>query len=231
VRREVEVDTKLADLYGHLGATNARLDSNKLSLARYAGIRPVYVTKTRREVKESASELAATVAGMLADGKIPRWEEERARETLADRERLLGEHAAIRAEMEPLNAEYDAKPWSRFFLVQNQGGHIHSSMACSTCHPTTSFGWLPTLSGLHEADAVAEHGPLLCTVCFPSAPVEWTLGPEKKEDPDRCPGSGQYATGGQPGRRYKPCNVCGQSMGVTSTGKTRTHKKPKEAKV
>src|SRR6185369_10664798 len=56
------------------------------------------------------------------------------------------------------------------------GGHIHSSMRCSTCRFDTEFGWLPTLSGLTEAEAVAAHGAILCTVCYPTAPVEWTGG-------------------------------------------------------
>lgn len=78
-----------------------------------------------------------------------------------------------------LDAEYEG--WSRFFIVKNTNGHIHSSMDCSTCYPTTVFGWLPQLSGLTEADAVEEWGGILCSVCFPSAPVEWTEGTNKKE--------------------------------------------------
>ena len=69
--------------------------------------------------------------------------------------------------------------WSRFFIVRNHGGHIHSSLACSTCRPTTEFGWTPELSGLDEAHAVAAYGAILCTVCFPSAPVEFTSGVSK----------------------------------------------------
>ena len=38
------------------------------------------------------------------------------------------------------------------------------------------YGWLPKLSGMTEAEAVEEHGPALCSVCFPSAPVEWQGG-------------------------------------------------------
>lgn len=75
--------------------------------------------------------------------------------------------------------------WSRFFLVTNVNGHIHSSMACSTCFPTTEFAWLPTLSGLTEADAVAEQGEILCSVCFPSAPVAWTNGVSKATQAER----------------------------------------------
>ena len=79
------------------------------------------------------------------------------------------EQAAILAEIAPLDAIFRAERWSRFFVVQ--AGHVHSSMACATCYPTTVFGWLPELSGDTEAVAVEAWGERMCTVCFPSAPV------------------------------------------------------------
>lgn len=78
----------------------------------------------------------------------------------------------IREEIDTLEMAYTG--WSRFFLVTSSQGHIHSSMRCHTCRPTTTFGWLPELSGLTEDAAVEAHGPALCTECFKSAPVEWT---------------------------------------------------------
>lgn len=78
----------------------------------------------------------------------------------------------VRREIEPLDAEYERRGrWSRFFLVLNGNGHCHSSRGCSTCFPTTQFGWVYTLSGHTEDEAVAEYGEKMCTVCFPSAPV------------------------------------------------------------
>lgn len=76
-------------------------------------------------------------------------------------------------EVYALNAQYTG--WSRFFLVTSSQGHVHSSMACTTCRPTTEYGWLPELSGQTEDEAVKALGPNLCTVCFSSAPVE-TVG-------------------------------------------------------
>ena len=64
--------------------------------------------------------------------------------------------------------------WSRFYLVRASNGHIHSSMSCTTCFPTTEYGWLVDVSGLTEAEAVAAHGERLCTICYPSAPSAWT---------------------------------------------------------
>ena len=69
--------------------------------------------------------------------------------------------------------------WVRFWLVLNTNGHIHRGTNCSTCFPTTEFDLLPELSGLTEAEAVDAHGAILCTVCFPTAPVEWTNGKSK----------------------------------------------------
>jgi hypothetical protein len=85
----------------------------------------------------------------------------------------------ILAEIAKLDAIYNAAPWSRFFLVTNNNGHIHSNMNCGTCYSTTRFAWNPELSGKSEADAVAELGEILCSVCFPSAPVAWTAGISK----------------------------------------------------
>lgn len=79
---------------------------------------------------------------------------------------------AARTFYEATAAEYEG--WSRFFLVRASNGHIHSSMSCSTCFPTTEYGWLVDVSGLTEAEAVAVHGERLCTVCYPSAPSAWT---------------------------------------------------------
>ena len=75
-----------------------------------------------------------------------------------------------------IDSEYQARRWSRFFLVTSSSGHIHSSMCCSTCNKgrkATTFALLPELSGRDEKAAVEKLGPALCSVCFPSAPVEF----------------------------------------------------------
>lgn len=145
---------------------------------------------------------------------------------------------AASATIEAGNEEFSRRGgWSRFFLVT--GGHIHSSMNCSTCNKNgalTSFGWLPSLSGLTEADAVKEHGAILCTVCFPSAPVEWTNQHEldaAAKAASQCPGAGTWDwekaakdAGKKPqyGRRYQTCPHCNQLISITSRGKLRAHK-------
>lgn len=130
------------------------------------------------------------------------------------------------------------KGWSRFFLVH--GGHIHSSMDCSTCNnglTPTQFGWLPQLSGLNEVDAVAEQGAILCTVCFPMAPVEYTnkydLEAEAKAAA-RCAGSGTRAvwveqTDARRGHWSHTCPVCGEWATLTPSNNYRAHSTPVKA--
>lgn len=138
------------------------------------------------------------------------------------------EASNILAETRPYEAEYRRRPWSRFFLVNNSGGHIHSSTHCSTCFPTTRFGWLPEFSGQTEAEAVAKHGAILCTVCYPTAPVEWT----DRRDDSVCEGSGDYYDHEQPHRvgyysgNWATCQGCKTRQTVTKAGKIRKHKKP-----
>lgn len=135
--------------------------------------------------------------------------------------------AALREEAAPLRQaalDYDKanyEGWNRFFLVK----HIHNTQHCSSFRPTTRVGWLPNVSGLTEAEAVAEHGATLCTICFPSAPVELTT---PKVDESVCTG---HADPTQPKRtgfysgNWATCSECGERVTITSTGKLRKHKK------
>lgn len=73
--------------------------------------------------------------------------------------------------------------WTRFWIVINSNGHIHSSTSCTTCFPTTQYGWLPNLSGSTDAEVVELAGMSACTICFPDAPVEFRNRPSQIEDP------------------------------------------------
>ena len=117
--------------------------------------------------------------------------------------------------------------WTRFYLVE----HIHNSRACHTLRPTTRIGWLPNVSGLTEAEAVKEHGATLCTVCFPSAPVELTT---KQADPSVCTGSGKFVNRDLPNRlgfytgNWGTCPDCGERVTIVGSNgvKLRKHKNP-----
>lgn len=124
--------------------------------------------------------------------------------------------------------------WSRFFVVQ--AGHIHSSMNCQTCNngrTPTRFGWNPELSGLTEADAVAKLGPSLCTVCFPSAPVEWTVG--HRQTAEEAAVAGMCVN--RDGVNYRhhgnstsgDCEVCGARGVTATTGGLRKHPHARQA--
>lgn len=220
LRREVEVDTKLAELWNAADKLRDRMHSTKVSIARAVGIKPYY-QGGRYVVTNTVAELLELAVAKLANLDDRPWDQRHLQETVDKYAALKAELDANQIEASPLEQEYDNAQWSRFFLVQNANGHIHSSMNCSSCNMRTRFGWLPTLSGLTEKDAVEEHGPRLCSICYPSAPVEWTLG-LPKNDENTCPGSGKVVEGV---RRYRECPDCHKVINVLSGGRLRKHKK------
>lgn len=123
--------------------------------------------------------------------------------------------------------------WSRFWCVPN--GHIHRTMSCSTCNKMgnrTRFYLAHEVSGMDEAAAVNAQGPVLCTVCFPTAPLNWTNGLDeaaKAKKAAQCPGSGRYYDSNLPHEsrrmaKWATCPECGDRPAMTSTGKLRAHK-------
>ena len=161
VRHEVEVDVRIAKKYeDYVLAVNVFRNELKTTAFIIGAYRDASLT-------ECVDTLEARKDGMSA-GAVAR-SERYIRSTEEARERVEAANAAL------IEADKEYEGWTRFFLVP--GGHIHSTRSCSSCNKRgaiTSFSWLPELSGLTEADAVTAHGSVLCTVCFPSAPVEWT---------------------------------------------------------
>lgn len=230
--REQLIDSLLAAIWSERSAAFAKLETLRVALHQDLGIRPTYVRRVRT-YPMGLDEVLALVTEVLADSDsnlavihgYARPNAERHVAQVAEARQTIARCADEAAAGE---VEFAARRWSRFFLVTSSGGgHIHSSMNCSTCRMTTAFSWLPELSGLTEADAVAAHGPLLCTVCYPTAPLAWTQGIEKPADPDKCPGSGTREHDSSGLRYYSPrakCNHCHKTTSVTSTGKLRGHK-------
>lgn len=67
----------------------------------------------------------------------------------------------------PYDAEYIRRGrWSRVYLVDNSGGHVHRTMACDTTYQTTRFIWLPEYSGKPDAEVISDAGALTCLTCF-----------------------------------------------------------------
>lgn len=144
-----------------------------------------------------------------------------ASDLLAKLDAARAQLADIEAQADALEATYAEHRWSRFFIVVSSDGHIHSSRSCSTCRFTTVYGWLPKLSGLTEAEAVADQGPLLCSVCFPSAPAEWTRGrPAQTAEEAAADGKCINRVGDNyrwlGGAHYGDCPTCG-ARGVAAT--------------
>ena len=235
----VQIDTELADASEAHAKLAARLAGVLQSIHRIVGDEPGHVYRGRRRVQlPYALTDAQALEVARRDGAVKSYDQYSLDRQLAAHDELVVAVQVQAARIAKCNAAFrDAGGWSRFFLVQ--GGHIHSSMSCSTCNngeSLTQFGWLPALSGLTEAEAVAEHGAILCTVCFPSAPVEWTNGRELEAEAKKaaqCAGSGTYDweqaardRGEKPryGRRYQTCPHCEQTISITSTGKLRAHK-------
>lgn len=161
-----EVDTWIADLEQAAAKTRGQMNSVADRIMRAAGATP---DRSRRGEITSwdMSFVDATDALPIDHHLLAKWEA--LSETLDNQVNGLVELRAIYAEHQ----------WSRFFLVSNSNGHIHSSMSCGTCFPTTRYRWVTSLSGQTEAEAVEELGEILCSICYPSAPVAWTDGESK----------------------------------------------------
>lgn len=121
-------------------------------------------------------------AKKLTDDRMPTYAVElqprieQARRTVAECEEA----------MRPLNAEYDRRDgWTRAWLVLNTSGHVHRTMDCRTCFPSTQFAWLTNLSGHDETEIVELAGKAACTECYPSAPVETRNRPSRIKTPEQ----------------------------------------------
>jgi hypothetical protein len=172
MRYEQEVDTKLAALLEAHVRVERDLDHAEWTLHTVAGDRK-RPDPTRPKVDVWGLTDREAIAKLTADPKL--WARGiTASEALKEWNAAVLAYRASQAAIEAQEALYTG--WSRFFLVLNPDGHIHSSRSCSTCVWTTRFGWLPDVSGLTEVEAVAAHGKRLCTVCFPSAPTDWCEG-------------------------------------------------------
>jgi hypothetical protein len=158
---KVRIDAEIAEAYGVMADLSRKLWTLSARICDAAKCRGVEYARSAFIAGEIGKQ------GSLYHKFYSSWFEQ------YDAMRIALDEA--QAEYQSRNANYGG--WSRFFLVR--GGHIHSSLSCPTCNRNgsmTIFQWLTDLSGLTEGDAVAEYGAVLCTVCFPSAPVEYTNG-------------------------------------------------------
>lgn len=170
MRHEVEVDERIAARYEAFVRAQLAEQHEDVHVRHVAGQKQVYEFGRQPYWNGTLQEAVDVVTargdqyqvsyGAKASDVLAKWDA--AHEATGDRW----------AEWQDAEQEYGG--WSRFYLVVD--GHIHRSLRCSTCYDTTRFGWLTELSGLTEVEAVAEYGAVLCSVCYPSAPVEYVGG-------------------------------------------------------
>ena len=162
-------DTKLAKLYFDLARAQHTAGYQHERIIRSAG---VVTRRWGKETKRGWGSEEEYFSFNEAVAILSKREDRDSSIYLAEYDQTIALIEATEEAIEEAESEYTG--WSRFFVVTSSQGHIHSSMRCTSCYRTTTYGWLPELSGKTEAEAVAAHGPALCTVCFPSAPVEDT---------------------------------------------------------
>jgi len=88
-----------------------------------------------------------------------------------DYEIALEDKNAVLQVVKDLDAQYEG--WNRCFWVQNSNGHIHKSMDCVSCYPSTRFAWLPDWSDRDEMEIIKAAGEKACSICYPNAPSEY----------------------------------------------------------
>ena len=234
----------------------------------YHGARGVAVVYVRPDAVVEGNGYHTPVASLSLLGLKPLTPDEVVEAVVARRPGTYGLESAVarfeaagssltdaRLAVEEVDEEYRSRPWSRYWLVSTSNGHIHRSTHCSTCNrrgKPTGFSLVPYLSGSTAADAVADLGPALCSVCFPEAPVEdreqstiparlavvlreegseafkrarqQAVEASKAKATARCSGSGEQGRIGRHG--YVACTVCGWSC-RSASGRVSAHRRPR----
>jgi hypothetical protein len=106
----------------------------------------------------------------------------RAHYTPYDESDVAEAFTALRAAIEaylPLEAEYERRPWQRYWHVTNANGHIHTSQSCTSCFYDTQYAWRTDLSGLTDVEVVEREAYNACSVCMPIAPAEQKAARER----------------------------------------------------
>lgn len=192
----IEIDTVLAKLSGLHARLTYQLSHNTEWLHRVTrSTTRAYNRQTGRtetsEPKFSTSECVKIVEREIglyqAARAVGEWysislesvyDVLRAADMIVERAELQGATEALNRAIGVLQREWTRRgQWSRTFLVTSSAGHLHSSKYCQTCNRgrnVTTFGWWPELSGLSQAEMIAQldkHADALCSVCYPDAPV------------------------------------------------------------
>lgn len=99
------------------------------------------------------------------------WKQSEAQKALDELDETISQlNAAKLAEATQAALWRNHGQWLRYSVVP--GGHIHTNgRACHTLRPTTDVRWAHPVSGDSVEEAIATYGDVLCTHCFPDAPV------------------------------------------------------------
>lgn len=174
-----DVDKLLAELYGREMVAMSRYESTiehvNGEMARHYFNRGWSGSVSQAEFDECLTKMVES----------PDVKTRELRRHLDRAERYRQEMLDARTEAAPLHDEFDSRGgWPRAFLVTNSGGHVHSSMNCSTCFDSTRYHWVTEFSGKDEDEIVEAAGERACTVCYPSAPAETLSRPTQMFTPD-----------------------------------------------
>lgn len=139
-------------------ALGHRRDDELIGTGRNRERRFFWVDVTGAEVRPGATEAEARRIG----NPIPA-----VAEPLAGIDAIRATDGEIDGILDRCKAEYNRRPWARYYRVANTGGHVHTSTACRDTYPTTLWNWPTALSGATHAQVVEYARALTCLRCFP----------------------------------------------------------------
>ena len=155
----VEADTVLGRARAQRSKAN---DDREHAVMRYA------VTKSDMDHREDPEGVAERLRNATGLDKY----DQKAQDELKDADaRYERSQAVIEAVASKRKTQGE---WTRAYLVNKPGGHVHSSTQCGTLNregKPTQVGLLPEYSGSSEDDIVKDAGYRACTRCYPDAPV------------------------------------------------------------
>lgn len=172
-----DIDGELSTLMSRHHDVEQQLARTMVQLHKLADDTQDVRTREWAMSDEEARRACVRIRRELGDGAVSKAVDDY-EASLDSRESIESEHTRLELERERRGG------WPRAFLVSNGDGHVHSSMQCGTCRPTTRYHWMTNYSGKTEEEIVADAGVRSCTVCFPSAPVEVLSKPTKMFTPD-----------------------------------------------
>lgn len=195
-----EVDTELYRLYVEHGTAMSRYASQadyvSREIARRTFNRGFRGNCTQTEMRDTLAEMRTKAAAAAAAGERPDYADRQILEQWAKAEEYRAQGQSLAEEMQPYEDEFERRgTWTRAFLVTNTGGHVHSSMDCSTCFRTgydgtgrwrdgTRYHWVTDLSGGTEDEVIKAAGVRACTTCFRDAPTADLARPTTLFTPD-----------------------------------------------